>query len=72
VTTETVFDLIADLNHNDGLTVVVVTHERDIARRCPRRVQIVDGLVATDERDPATAQSPTPAPADAVAEGGLR
>ena len=44
-----VFDLIADLNR-DGLTVVVVTHEREIANRCPRRVRIVDGRVADDQR----------------------
>jgi len=50
-TTEKVFDLIVDLNRQDGLTVLVVTHERDIARRCPRRVHIVDGCVDTDERD---------------------
>ena len=50
-TTEKVFDLIVDLNRKDGLPVLVVTHERDIARRCPRRVHIVDGQVATDERD---------------------
>ena len=50
-TTETVFDLIVDLNKQDGITVLVVTHERDIARRCPRRVHIVDVRVATDERD---------------------
>ena len=50
-TTETVFDLIVDLNKHDGITVLVVTHERDIARRCPRRVHIVDGRVATDEHD---------------------
>ncbi len=51
-TTQTVFDLIVDLNKKDGLTVLVVTHERDIARRCPRRVHIVDGHVHSDERDP--------------------
>ncbi len=54
---EKVFDLIADLNKNDGLTVVVVTHERDIANRCPRRVNIVDGRVANDE-----SSAPTPTP----------
>ena len=56
-TTETVFDLIADLNRKDGITVLVVTHERDIARRCPRRVHIIDGQVATDERDQGPAQA---------------
>jgi putative ABC transport system ATP-binding protein len=55
-----VFDLIADLNKNDGLTVIVVTHERDIAARCPRRVRIVDGRVAADERGPASSPSIAP------------
>ncbi len=32
-------------------------HERDIARRCPRRVHIIDGQVATDERDQGPAQA---------------
>jgi putative ABC transport system ATP-binding protein len=61
---EKVFDLITDLNANDGLTVVVVTHERDIAARCPRRVHIVDGRVAEDERSPSPlpASVPTPSP----------
>jgi ABC-type lipoprotein export system ATPase subunit len=51
VTSDKVFELIADLNRRDGLTVVIVTHERDIARRCPRRVHIVDGQVASDLRE---------------------
>lgn len=48
-----VFDLIADLNRTDGLTVVIVTHEREIAARCPRRVRIVDGRVAEDQNSSA-------------------
>ena len=63
-TTETVFDLIVDLNRKDGKTVLVVTHERDIARRCARRVHIVDGRVASDERD---ASPVVPAPVGAPA-----
>jgi len=49
VTTEKVFDLIVDLNRVGGLTVVVVTHEKDIAQRCPRRVSLVDGKIVSDE-----------------------
>jgi len=49
VTTEKVFDLIVDLNRIGGLTVVVVTHENDIATRCPRRVSLVDGRVVADD-----------------------
>ncbi len=29
----------------DGLTVVVITHDDDVARRAPRRVRIVDGVL---------------------------
>ncbi|MCC6625471.1 MAG: ABC transporter ATP-binding protein [Deltaproteobacteria bacterium] len=49
VTTKKVFDLILDLNKNDGITVVVVTHEKDIAQLCPRRIALVDGRIVSDE-----------------------
>ncbi len=51
--TARVFDLIADLNARRGLTVVVVTHEPDIAARCPRRVHLKDGVIADDSASPA-------------------
>ena len=44
-----VFDLLADLNR-DGVTVVYVTHDRDLAERAPRRIAIRDGLVESDVR----------------------
>ncbi|MFO0746563.1 MAG: ABC transporter ATP-binding protein [Myxococcota bacterium] len=49
VTTHKVFDLIIDLNRIGGLTVIVVTHEKEIAMRCPRRVSLVDGRIVADE-----------------------
>jgi putative ABC transport system ATP-binding protein len=39
--------LLFDLN-NDGTTIVVITHERDIAERVPRQVSILDGQVVSD------------------------
>ncbi|PKN54385.1 MAG: macrolide ABC transporter ATP-binding protein [Deltaproteobacteria bacterium HGW-Deltaproteobacteria-14] len=47
-TTLKVFELIERLNAEEGLTVLVVTHERDIAERCRRIVRIVDGAVVPD------------------------
>lgn len=44
-----VFDLLADLNR-DGVTVVYVTHDRDLAERAPRRIAIRDGVVESDVR----------------------
>jgi putative ABC transport system ATP-binding protein len=42
-----VMDLLHDLNAA-GTTVVVITHDREIAARLPRQVQMRDGLVVAD------------------------
>jgi putative ABC transport system ATP-binding protein len=34
--------------HAQGTTIVVITHERDIAARMPRRVQMLDGRIIPD------------------------
>ena len=41
--------VFADL-HAQGQTVVMVTHEADIAARAARVVTVRDGLVATDQQ----------------------
>ena len=48
-----VIELLRSL-HADGTTVVVITHDRDVAAALPRRVELRDGLV---ELDTATATS---------------
>jgi putative ABC transport system ATP-binding protein len=35
---------------DDGATIVVVTHDRDVAGRMPRRVELIDGRIVADER----------------------
>ncbi len=49
-----VLALLHDL-HDDGTTVVVITHDEDVARSLPRRVEIRDGRKVVDhsERTPA-------------------
>ncbi|MEV0971748.1 ABC transporter ATP-binding protein [Microtetraspora glauca] len=49
-----VMDLLREL-HRGGTTVVVITHDRDIAASLPRRVEMLDGRVLRDlrERTPA-------------------
>ncbi|WP_022894756.1 ABC transporter ATP-binding protein [Agromyces subbeticus] len=51
---ETVVQLLRELNGN-GTTIVLITHDRDLAERLPRRVAIRDGLIVSDSGDPAIA-----------------
>jgi putative ABC transport system ATP-binding protein len=46
-TSEQLMDLLTEVNES-GVTVVVVTHEPDIAARCRRTIRLVDGEVADD------------------------
>jgi putative ABC transport system ATP-binding protein len=43
----TVLDLLTRLNE-EGTTIAIITHERDIAARLPRQVEILDGRVVAD------------------------
>lgn len=47
-----------DRLHDDGQTIVMVTHERDIAARAERVVTLRDGLIAADEQQIPTRFSP--------------
>ncbi|MHB1210760.1 MAG: ABC transporter ATP-binding protein [Candidatus Nanopelagicales bacterium] len=44
-TTESILDLFAGLNAR-GLTVIMITHEADVAERAQRRVHMVDGRLS--------------------------
>lgn len=38
-------ELLFDLNKNKGITLIIVTHDPDLARRCDRQVHVRDGLI---------------------------
>jgi len=70
-----IMDLLWKLNVDHGITVLMVTHELDMAQYAKRIVRFVDGIVASDTRNPhpaalqpqaATAGSPN-SPASEVA-----
>ena len=43
---------IFDELSGQGVTVILVTHEEDIAAHTRRRIRLRDGLVVADERSP--------------------
>jgi putative ABC transport system ATP-binding protein len=40
--------LLQSLNREQGLTIVLVTHEEDVAAYANRQVRFHDGLIASD------------------------
>jgi putative ABC transport system ATP-binding protein len=44
-------DLLTGLNRDRGITIVMVTHERDMAAYAKRTVRFLDGLVEKDEQN---------------------
>ena len=41
-------DILFDLNRDNGITLIVVTHDEELAARCDRRLYIRDGLLVND------------------------
>ena len=52
--TAAVMELIHRL-HDDGTTIVVITHDDGIARSLPRSIRVLDGRIQHDRRHPAVA-----------------
>lgn len=48
-----IMDLLGRFNREQGITIVMVTHEAEMAACARRTVRFVDGLVASDETHPA-------------------
>jgi putative ABC transport system ATP-binding protein len=61
-TSEEILDLFESL-HREGQTIIIVTHEPDIAQRCRRIVRLRDGQVESDGK---VARHESPAAASAV------
>lgn len=48
-TTGAVMDLIRGLN-DEGSTIIVITHDRTIAKALPRQVEVLDGRIQSDSK----------------------
>ena len=46
-----IMELLTSLNHDQGITIVMITHEPDMAAYSKRIVRFRDGLVESDERN---------------------
>ena len=42
---DSVFALLRQVNQDQGTTVLFVTHNSELARRCDKTIQVVDGMV---------------------------
>jgi len=50
-----ILELIRDLHRSLGATVLIITHDRNVAESCPRSITIRDGALVADERKLVTA-----------------
>lgn len=50
-TSRVVEDILFRLNQERGITLVIVTHDPDLAQRCGRQVRITDGQVVGDQKE---------------------
>jgi ABC-type lipoprotein export system ATPase subunit len=61
-TTEEILQTFQKLNNEEGITIVIVTHEQDVAHHCKRIVHMRDGRIEGEEAVPSPNTVP-PSPA---------
>lgn len=50
-TSTMVMNIFNDLNKNQGKTIILITHSKEIAEQCPRIVTIKDGKIINDSKE---------------------
>src|SRR5690606_5632919 len=50
VTGETVEQMLFEMNRSRGITLVIVTHDAELAAKCDRVVSMKDGMIESDSR----------------------
>jgi putative ABC transport system ATP-binding protein len=56
-----VMELIREL-HAEGRTIIIITHDRELAASLPRRISMRDGAIESDDRDDSHVDEPVGAP----------
>jgi len=51
-TSDTIMDILEELNREQGLTLIVVSHDPGVAGRARRRLHMVDGRITSDRHGP--------------------
>lgn len=49
-TSQEIMDIFTKLNDEKGITIIMVTHEPDIAEYAKRKISFTDGLIVNDEK----------------------
>ncbi|OGI23093.1 MAG: ABC transporter ATP-binding protein [Candidatus Melainabacteria bacterium RIFOXYA12_FULL_32_12] len=49
-TANDIYNLFRKINSEAGMTFIIVTHERDLAQKADRLIQLVDGYIVSDEK----------------------
>lgn len=62
-TSETVEDILFGLHRDHGITLVVVTHDEDLAAKCQRRLIMQDGEIVEEQTGSTTPPTATQVPA---------
>ncbi len=60
-TTQEILQMFADLNRDEGITIVLVTHDAGVAESARRRIRMKDGQIESDERQAGSAGESGPA-----------
>jgi macrolide transport system ATP-binding/permease protein len=67
-----IMQIITRLNREDGLTVIVVTHDADVAAYTDRVITFRDGAIVSDHRKAVAQNAPAPAAASAAPAASAR
>ena len=51
ITSSEVMNVLKNVNKDRGITLVIVTHEKDISEMCDRQIHLKDGLIELDKKE---------------------